>query len=178
MKTNNLIYTFPGIAGFLLLATIAFLVYGLARGPETQIQASAIIEAPVDIVWNNLSNFNEHSKWMRDIIPLYNYNHSARQIRYNIGENTIMANQQVRVRKNAYSIDFIHIGRERYTEIDDLHSGISLHALADGSTEVKWQISYSLHSVSARVLNAFLVKPKFQTLLQKNIRALKSYIEH
>ena len=178
MKFKNLIRITFGMGGLLLLVALAFVVYGIILGKHTLIRESLIIEAPVDVVWNNVHNFDEHSKWMKGLSPLYNYKHSARQIRYNIGDRTLMVNQQVRTRENAYSIDFIRIGHERYGEIENLNGSISLHSLADGTTELTWIIDYTLDTISPRVINALFVRPKLKRLIHINALALKAYIEH
>ncbi len=168
---------------FLIISTLlAFFIasifaYGFSLNQQVEIGHSLVLEAPDVVVWNAATKFDDHHKWQKSITALYNYNNSARQVRYLLGDKTIMANQQVRVRENATTIDFIQIGMEEYTKLKNIGGQISVKRLADGNTELGWKITYTAESVMDRLIDKFFVQPKLKQLLSKNLRSLKSYIE-
>jgi len=135
------------ILSILLSLSLASIVtYGYTLNNENSIKETIVLEAPDVVVWNAISNFSDHHKWRKSIKALYNYNFSARQVRFIFGEKTIMANQQVRVRENANTIDFIQIGKEEYTQLKNIGGQISVKrfwgAKADKSVAPKLIIKY------------------------------------
>ncbi len=168
---------------FLVLSIICSLLlfslftYGFSINKQVKIEGSLVLEVPDIVVWNAISNFEDHHKWQKRIKALYNYNKSARQVRYLINDKTIMANQQVRVRDNANTIDFIQIGKEEYTQLKSIGGQISINALADGNTEIRWSITYTAESITQKLLNKFIIQPHLELLLSNNLSSFKSYIE-
>jgi len=162
------------VAAFLIIG----FVFGLGLESEIKIDEKIIIEAPNAVVWNIVSNFEEHHKWQKSIHTLNNYNNSARQISYNLDDRTIMVNQQIRIRKNANTIDFIQIGNEEFTQLRNFGGQIVLTSLADGGTEVMWVMTYSAESVTLKLLNYFYIEPQLRLLMLKNLRSLKSFVEN
>ena len=156
----------------------ALIIIGLTLSNKTEITESIVIEAPETVVWNTISSSNEEHKWLKSIDVLYNYNASARQIRFLFGDKTILVNQQVRLRESAHTIDYFQIGKEKYTGLQDFSGQLFVNALADGSTEIQWKISYSTETLSQRLVNRFSLVPKFQHLLKTNLRSFKNFIEH
>ena len=154
-----------------------FLIYGLGLSDQTEIVEIAQIDAPLAVVWNTITKFDEHSKWQNSIKTLYNFNNSARQVHYNFDEKTILINQQVRVRENARAIDFFQIGSEQFTSLGSFSGQLVLSPLADGSTEIRWKIMYTVKSISQRIVSNLLLENQFKNLISSNLRALKNYIE-
>ncbi len=159
------------------LFLIAIFAYGFSLNDEVDIEQSLVLEAPDIVVWNTITNFKDHHKWQKSIKALYNYNYSARQVRYLIGDKTIMANQQVRIRETGNAIDFILIGKEEYTQLKNIGGQISVTSLADGNTEIRWKITYLTESITQKLINKFIIQPKLESLLSKNLSSFKSYIE-
>ncbi|MCB0281835.1 MAG: SRPBCC family protein [Calditrichae bacterium] len=157
------------VAGFILM--------GVSLDENVVVEESIVVEAPPAVVWNELTSFGQHHKWQKTIEALYNYNNSARQIRYNFDRKTIMANQQVRIRENAQTIDFIKIGAEEYSELQDIGGSMRTVALADGNTEVHWQITYTIPQISLKMINRFSLEEKIHKLLKKNLLSFKNYME-
>ncbi|KAA3609925.1 MAG: hypothetical protein D8M58_08215 [Calditrichaeota bacterium] len=157
---------------------LAILGYSFSLNEEINIKHSLVLEAPDIVVWNALTNFEDHHKWQKSIKALYNYNYSARQVRYLIGDKTIMANQQVRVLESANTIDFIQIGKEEYTALKNIGGQISVKSLADGNTEISWKLSYRVNSITQKLINKFEIQSHLDILLSNNLNSLKSYIEH
>lgn len=163
----------------LVLATLFILImlYGISLSNQIEVTEIIQIDAPVPVVWNTLAKFDEHSKWQKSIKSLYNYNNSTRQVHYNFEEETILVNQQVRVRKGAKAIDFFQIGSEQFTSLEGFSGQIVLEPLADGSTEVRWKIMYSTKTLSQKIVSNLSIEGKFRDLLTINLEALKIYIE-
>jgi hypothetical protein len=159
------------------LSLLALVAYGLSLSSENIIEKSLVLKAPDIVVWNAISNFEDNHKWQKSIKTLYNYNYSARQVRYIIGNKTIMANQQVRVRETANTIDFIQIGKEEYTQLKNIGGQISVKHLADGNTEIKWRITYFAETITQKIINKFTIHPSLEELLSKNLNSFKSYTE-
>ena len=160
------------------LFLLSIFAYGFSLSDENNIEHSLVLEAPDIVVWNAITNFEDHHKWRKSIKALYNYNYSARQVRYIIGDKTIMANQQVRVRENANTIDFIQIGKEEYTQLKNIGGEISVKRLADRNTEIRWNLTYTTESITQKLINKFIIQPKLDLLLAGNLRSFKSYIEN
>jgi len=155
----------------------AILIVGLTLSDKSEIIETIVIEAPKTVVWNALSNSTEEHKWLKSIDALYNYNASARQIRFKFGEKTLLVNQQVRLRESANTIDYFQIGKEKYTELQDFSGQLLVSSLADGSSEVQWKISYSTETLSQRLINRFSLDSKIRNLLKLNLRSFKNYID-
>jgi uncharacterized membrane protein len=165
------------ISAIVLLLFSLIIFYGLTLSDQTEIEEIIVIEAPLPVVWNSLLDFKEHSKWLKSIETLYNNKNSARQVRYNFGENTILVNQQVRIRESAKAIDFFQIGQEKFTELEGISGQIFLQHLADGNTEVHWKIMYSVKTLSQRVVAKFSAEPDIKNLIRENLSSFKKYNE-
>lgn len=160
-----------------VLSMLGALFIGLTLQSDISVEKNIVVEAPVAIIWNELNSFDNHPKWQKSMQTLYNYNNSARQVRYNFADNTLMANQQVRIRENATSIDFIHIGKEEYSLLKNIGGQIVLTSLADGSSEITWTISYQAESISLRLLSWLYIEDKIGGLISENLNAFKFYLE-
>lgn len=158
-------------------AFTAIFIVGLTLSNKSEIVETIVIEAPKTVVWNALSNSADEHKWLKSIDVLYNYNASARQIRYKFAGKTLLVNQQVRLRENANTIDYFQIGKEKYTELQDFSGQLVVSSLADGSSEVQWKISYSTETLSQRLVNRFSLDPKIRNLIKTNLRSFKDYID-
>lgn len=156
----------------------ALFILGLTLSDTTEISETIIVEAPRTVVWNALANSNEEHKWLNSMDVLYNYNESARQIRYLFEDKTLLINQQVRLRESAFTIDYFQIGKEKYTEFQDFSGQIMVTSLADGSSEVKWKISYTTYTISQRLINRFSLVSKISNLIKRNLHSFKNFIEH
>jgi len=156
---------------------IAFLVIGLTLSDKTEITETIVIEAPKMVVWNSLSSSNEEHKWLKSIDVLYNYNSSARQIRFKFGNKTLLVNQQVRLRESASTIDYFQIGKEKYSQLQDFSGELLVTSLADGSSEVQWKISYATETISQRLINRFSLVSKIRNLLKVNLQSFKNYFD-
>jgi uncharacterized membrane protein len=169
---------------FLPISVLAalILIVGFVLGSSLEnkivINDRVTIEAPGAVVWNTISNFDEYHKWQKSIHALNNYNNTARQISYYLNGKTLMVNQQIRIRKNANSIDFIQIGKEAFSQLQNFGGNISLTFLADGSTEVEWTLTYSAESVTLKLINYFYIEEKLRSLVKSNLASLKSFVEH
>lgn len=162
---------------FSALLVAGFILMGVSLDENVVVEESIVVEAPPAIVWNELTAFSQHHKWQKSVEALYNYNNSARQIRYNFDRKTIMANQQVRIRENAQTIDFIKIGNEEYSELNGIGGSMRIAALADGNTEVHWQITYNIPQISLKMINRFALENKIHDLLKNNLQSFKKYLE-
>jgi len=168
---------FLALSILISLFLISVFAYGFSLDEEINIEQSLVLEVPDIVVWNALTNFEDHHKWQKSIKALYNYNSSARQVRYIIGDKTIMTNQQVRIRETANTIDFIQIGKEEYTKLKNLGGQITVKNLADGNTEIRWKITYLTKSITQKLINKFKIQPNLESLLSKNLNSFKSHIE-
>jgi len=169
--------TILSVSALLTFAVLILAVLGLSTPQQPVLQESIVIEAPQAVVWNTLLRFEEHDKWQSETATLYNHNFTHRQVRYNLDGATIIANQQVRVREGATTVDFIEVGKERYSMLHEIGGQIVLSGLADGSTEVRWQISYRLPGVTTRLFHRFKLERQFRGLLRSNLQAFKEHIE-
>lgn len=168
---------FLSLSILISLFLLAIFAYSFSLDDEVNIEQSLVLEAPDIVVWNAISNFKDHHKWQKSTKALYNYNYSARQVRYLIDGKTIMANQQVRVREKASTIDFIQIGKEEYTKLKNIGGQISVKHLMDGNTEIRWKITYFAKTITQKLVNKFVIQPELELLLSKNLHSFKSYIE-
>ena len=159
------------------LALIAFILFGISLDENVVVEESIVVDAPSAVVWTALTSFDQHHKWQKSIEVLYNYNNSARQVRYNFGDRTLLVNQQVRIRESALSIDFIQIGKEEYTTLQKFGGQIVLNPLSDGNTEIKWSITYTTPSISEKVINRYKNEKLFRALLKTNLESFKNFIE-
>lgn len=164
-------------AVIIALFLTSLLIYGTTLSAQVEIEHSVLVEAPDAVVWSAITTFPDHNKWQQDIDALYNFNYSARQVRYHFNDKTILVNQQVRVLESKKLVDFIQIGDDSYSEIDDLGGELRLLVLEDGNSEVYCKIKYTLSNPTEKLLNKFYIVPQFERLIANNLNALKKYIE-
>jgi len=107
---------------------------------------------------------------------IYNFDNTSRQVQWNLKGKTLLINQQVRIRESAKAIDFLQIGQEKYSLLENFNETIQLRELPDGSTEVRWSYQYHIPELLPRLVDNRENTTLFENSLQRNIRALKRYI--
>ena len=167
------------ISTALILLWIAFVGYIFTLPENITVEKTTVIEAPLIVCWNTIIDFENHSKWLKYTDVLYNYNNSNRQVRYNFqNQSVLMGNQQVRVLNNTNSIDFIPIGKERYSGLDSLSGKIELKSLPAGNTEILWRIRFKTTSLFQRFAAQKIILPRLTEILFLNTSAFKDFIEN
>ena len=160
----------------LLTAWLAVLGSALYLPADVTYESQITIEAPLAVVWNTLTRLEDQDSWLTDKKVLYNFDNTSRQVQWNLQGKTLLINQQVRIREAARAIDFLQIGHEKYSLLENFNETIQLHELPDGSTEVRWSYQYHLPHPLPRFIDSIGNASLFWESLNRNIRALKRYI--
>ena len=160
----------------LLTAWLAVLGRALYLPADVTYESQITIEAPLAVVWNTLTRLEDQDNWLTDKKVLYNFDNTSRQVQWNLQGKTLLINQQVRIREAARAIDFLQIGHEKYSLLENFNETMQLRELPDGSTEVRWSYQYRLPLPLPRFIDSIGNASLFRESLKRNIRALKRYI--
>ncbi len=160
----------------LLTAWLGLLARAAYLPADIRYESVITIEAPLPVVWNALTRLEDQDNWLVDKKVLYNFDNTSRQVQWNLKGKTLLINQQVRIRESARAIDFLQIGHEKYSLLENFNETMQLRELPDGATEVRWSYQYHIPELLPRLVDNRENTTLFENSLQRNIRALKRYI--
>ncbi len=84
---------------------------------------------------------------------------------------------QMIVDSRNYQVRIVPQEKDALTVLSRVEHQIRFKTLADGSTNIVWQMRYHLPGLSSRFLNLFFWKPQFNDFLNKKIVELRKKLE-
>ena len=166
-------------AAIFLIVLVSFLfLFGLFSDVQTAVGEETIIEAPLSVPMNLLAEFGDYHLWTNRIKPLsYDPARGTREVEYRIAGRVLRFNENVRLFTDQRALSFDQADGFDQSYLRNIRQRITLKALPDGTTGVRWTLEYEIPSITGRLLNPWLVAPKFRRFIHTNLSALKDYIE-
>ncbi|MBN1408623.1 MAG: SRPBCC family protein [Calditrichaceae bacterium] len=170
--------SFTFLASAFLLFFTSLLILGVVSGSEYDVVASTTIEAPQVVVLKELIDFNNYYKWCPNILKSeYNPETQFRESLYVMDKRPVSIHEKVQVILSENIILFTEHNNKARGYIQNITNAIHLKENSDGTTEVSWEMSYTLKPMLSKILNIFAVKPALNRMLVENLNGLKKNIE-
>ena len=135
------------------------------------------IEAPQPVVLRTLSESGNYAAWSPFIHEVKNISATSRQTTYWIGEHKFVLPEKIVMDYEENCVCFEAADSMNGGYISIAKQAYTLRSLPDGSSEIRYQVTYHAHSLLTRVLNYLFMKRKAAQMMQDNLQALKEYIQ-
>lgn len=169
---------FTILASAFLLFFTSLLILGVVSGSEYDVDTSITIEVPQVVVLKELIDFGNYYKWCPQIIKSdYNPETQFRESTYMMDKRPVNIHEKVQMIASENIIVFTEHNTQPRGYIQNIVNKIHLKENSDGTTEVRWEISYSLNPMLSKILNIFIIRPALKQMLDKNLDGLKKIIE-
>ena len=169
---------FSLLASVFLLFFTSLLILGVVSGSDSEVNESITIEAPNVVVLKELIDFDNYQKWCPNIIQSdYDPNTQLRQTTYLIDKHLVKINEKIQFILSENIILFTEQSNIIRGYIQNFNNEIHLQENSDGTTEIHWEIRYTLKPMLSKILNIFVVKPVIKKILHENLNALKINFE-
>lgn len=169
---------FSILASAFLLFFTSLLILGVVSGSDSDVEASITIEAPHVVVLKELIDFNNYHKWCPNISKSdFDPNTQLRNTIYLIDEHSVKIQERIQFVLSENVILFTEQNNSPRGYIRNIINEIRLQENSDGSTEIKWEIRYTLKPMLSKILNIFVVKPALKKMLHENLYSLKMNFE-
>jgi len=169
---------FTVLASAFLLFFTSILILGVVSGSEFGVDTSITIEAPQVVVLKELIDFGNYYKWCSNITKSeYNPDTQLRESTYIMDKHSVNMHEKVQVILSENIILFSEQNGKKRGYIQNIVNEIHLEENSDGTTEVQWEISYTLKPMLSKILNIFVIKPALKQMLDENLNGLKRIIE-
>jgi hypothetical protein len=169
---------FTVLASAFLLFFTSILILGVVSGSEFDVETSITIEAPQVVVLKELIDFGNYYKWCSNITKSdYNPDTQLRETTYIMDKHPVNIREKVQPILSENIILFSEQNGKKRGYIQNIVNEIHLKDNADGTTEVRWEINYTLKPMLSKILNIFVIKPALKQMLDENLNGLKKIIE-
>ena len=169
---------FTVLASSFLLFFTSILILGVVSGSEFDVETSITIEAPQVVVLKELIDFGNYYKWCSNITKSdYNPDTQLRETTYIMDKHPVNIREKVQPILSENIILFSEQNGKKRGYIQNIVNEIHLKDNADGTTEVRWEINYTLKPMLSKILNIFVIKPVLKQMLDENLNGLKRIIE-
>ena len=169
---------FTVLASAFLLFFTSILILGVVSGSDYDVDTSITIEAPQVVVLKELIDFNNYYKWCPNITKSeYNPETQFRESIYMMDKRPVIIHEKVQVILSENIILFSEHNNKTRGYIQNIVNEIHLEENSDGTTDVKWEIRYTLKPMLSKILNIFSVRPALKEMLNENLNGLKKNFE-
>ncbi|MEJ2544116.1 MAG: SRPBCC family protein [Calditrichaceae bacterium] len=169
---------FTILASAFILFFTSLLILGVVSGSEFDVDTSITIEAPQVVVLKELVDFNNYYKWCPNITKSeYNSESQFRESIYKMDEHFVKIHEKVQIITSKNIILFSDHNKQPHGYIQNIVNEIHLKENSDGTTEVNWEIRYTLKPMLSKILNIFAVQPALKQMLNENLNGLKKNFE-
>ncbi len=168
-------FKITGIVFALLFSAI--FVIGLISESESIITAEVAIDAPQPVVLRILKDSGSYPIWSPYVQKVIDSARHTRQTYYQIGKRQFVLKELVRMDYDKNCVCFESSDTLKHAYLYKVNQVFSLHPLADGSSEVRYTLTYRTHSLLTRVFNYLFIKRRVSAIVEENLQALKAYIQ-
>jgi|GEM_PF-4158369 len=170
--------TFTIISTLLLVFFSALLILGVLSASDSNVRVSGIVEAPQAVILKVLLDIENHNQWWTVIEEQeYTPETNSRRVIYSLGSRKVIMQEKIQYLPTENTLLFKQNDPIPRAHIQNWLMEISLRDLADGNTEIIWQIHYQVKPIFVKVLNGVFLKPMLNSMIRKNIQSLKTFIE-
>ncbi|MEJ2053004.1 MAG: SRPBCC family protein [Calditrichaceae bacterium] len=169
---------FAILASVFLLFFTLILILGVISGSESDVNESITVEAPQVVVLRILIDMDNYQQWCPNITESrYNPDTRERETTYMFGDRPVLVHEKVQMIQNENIFLFTAQNNKPRGYMQNIVNEIRLKENADGTTEINWDIRYTLEPMLSKILNLFFVKPVLSRTLRQNLTSLKALIE-
>ena len=169
---------FSILASTFLLFFTSILILGVISGSDSNIETTITIEAPHVVVLKELIDFGSYHKWCPNITKSeYDPTTQLRQSVYMMDKHPVNVNEKIQFILSENTILFTEKSNSPRGYIQNIINEIRLQENSDGSTEIRWEIRYTLKPMLSKILNIFVIKPAIKKMLNENLNSLKINFE-
>lgn len=169
---------FSVLASAFLLFFTSILILGVVSGSEYEVNTSITVEAPQVVVLKELIDFDNYYKWCPNITEsAYNPETHFRQTTYLMDGRSVNIHEKVQIIFSENIILFTEHNSKPRGYIQNIINEIHLEENLDGTTDIQWQIRYTLKPIISKILNIFVLKSALKRMLTENLNALKRKYE-
>jgi len=165
---------FSVLASVFLLFFTSILILGVISGSDYNVGNSITVEAPLVVVLKELIDFDSYHKWCPNITKsAYNSETQFRETTYLMDGRSVPIHEKVQLILSENIILFIEQNNKPRGYIQNIVNEIHLNENLDGTTEIRWEVRYTLKPMLSKILNIFAVRPALNSMLTENLNALK-----
>jgi uncharacterized membrane protein len=169
------------LALLLICIILLFFVIGFTNEPITEFTHTKVITSPNPVVWQALTNPNQLSEWMQEVRHVAGPSQAE--------ENSIYCFYLYDYDKNAYheekidvykpenKISFVRVESKSRPLLRDYLRLYELKQLRDGTTEIKFKLSYRCNSFLTIVYDKLLLNQRIKNRAVSNLENLKKMLE-
>jgi len=168
-------FKISGILFALLFGTV--LTIGLTSESESTITAEIAIDAPQPVVLRVLNDNSAYPAWNPYVRKVIDCAQHKRQTIYQIGNRQFVLNENVFMDHDKNCVCFKSVDSLKHAYLYRINQVFYLHSLPDGSSEVRYKLTYSTVSIPTRLFNYIFLKRKVSRMVEDNLLALKAYIQ-
>ncbi len=169
---------FSVLASVFLLFFTSILILGVVSGSEYEVNNSITVEAPKVVVLKELIDFENYSKWCPNITKsTYNPETYFRQTTYLMDGRSVNIHEKVQIIFSENSILFTEHNSKPRGYIQNLVNEIHIKENLDGTTDIQWEIRYTIKPIISKILNLFVVRPALKRMVTENLNALQRKYE-
>jgi hypothetical protein len=169
---------FSVLAVVFLLFFTSILILGVITGSEFKVNTSITIEAPQVVLLKELIDFDNYYKWCPNITKsTYNPETQIRQTTYIMDGHSVNIHEKVQLVLSDNIILFTEHNSKPRGYIQNIINEIHLKENSDGTTDIHWEIRYSLKPIISKILNIFYVQPALKRMLTENLNGLQRKYE-
>ncbi|HID38676.1 MAG TPA: hypothetical protein EYP36_04085 [Calditrichaeota bacterium] len=168
-------FKITGIIFALLFGTI--LLIGFISESESTITAEIVIDAPQPVVLRILRDSSIYSTWSPYVRKVIDSDRETRLAYYQIGERQFVLKEHVRLDYDENCVCFESLDSLKHAYLYHINQLFALRSLPDGSSEVRYKLTYRTYSILTRFFNSLFIKRKISGMVEDNLLALKAYIQ-
>lgn len=170
--------TFTIVSTLLLIFFSVLLILGVLSASDSNVRVSGIIEAPKAVVMKVLLDIENHQQWWKTIKGQeYFPETNRRNVTYILDSRKIIVPEKIQYLPSENTLIFRQNDPIPRAHIQNWMMELSLRELADGNTEIIWQIHYQIKPIFVKVINRLFLKPNLRAMIRQNIQSLKTFIE-
>jgi uncharacterized membrane protein len=177
-------YNILRILAIIILLILIFLIFvGLVAEPQTHISCTEIINSPVTIVWQIITDPEKLPDWYDQVlkVEIESKNPIAKDVVLRLyhsrsGEKNF---HEVRVEEFILEkqLSLMRIKSEGNTLLKEYKQDFRLKSLLDGTTEVTHNISYQPATFFTRIFNKLFLQKELRNQCSEMLQKLKQVIE-
>ena len=169
---------FSILASVFLLFFSSALILGVVSGSDSAVKTTISVEAPKVVVLKALIDFGSYQQWCPNITKSeYDLNSKTRETTYLIDGRAVNIYEKIQVVSSENVILFTERNVAPRGYLQNIINEIRLDEHPDGTTEINWEIRYTLRPILSKILNIFFVRPALKSMLDDNLISLKNIIE-
>ena len=166
------------ISGILLaLFFSVVLMSGLTGESKSTISAEIAIDAPQPVVLRVLDDNSAYAVWHPYVNKVISKSRRKRQTIYQIGNRQFVLTENVRMDHDENCVCFESADSFKHAYLYRIKQFFFLRSLPDGSSEVRYKLTYRTASIPACLFNYLFLKRKISSIAEGSLSALKAYIQ-